>query len=281
MPNFETNLIFEEHGTTGWTETFYDEQDNAEAGSLFTAAEVRKVMGCRNRGVRLKAIRCTEVTGLRRSHVRPYNAANAVGVSLGNADVPGVSVKYRLGFEGHGGRTLEMRGIPDGHVSRADDGEHRLSSDITDKINEYMTFIKANFRGKRLQDAGVVPWVPLAKLASHQTNLGWTVVTHLADAALVLQRGDEIYFRGLNPDRFNYIKGVFSVLDVLSETTFVIGVRYRDPEGTVHLTNAFVRRAVYDYPAITSTNFLKLGTRDTGGPTSRPHGRRKGRRVRQ
>lgn len=281
MPNFQTDLIFEEHGSRGWIESFFDEQDSAAEGSLFTVAEVNRIMRPRNSGVRLKAIRCTEVGGLRRSHIRPYNASNpSAGIGY-LADVAGVSVKYRLGFESFGGRTLEMRGIPDFAVTRDLQGNDVLSEVIRPAINDYMALIRDNFRGQQKTPADILPWVPVVSLAKHAGNDQWTVVKHKPNATLNLGAGSEIYFRHLDKDVFPYIRGVFAVREVSSDTEFAIGVRWREATDEVALRNVDLRRVIYQYPRITSTDFLKLGTRDTGGPSSRPRGRRPGRELRR
>lgn len=280
----QTSLMFSDHGKRDWSEIFFDEQNSAELGAILTQDEQDKIMRCRAVGVTLKAVRCAEVSGLRRVGLKTYKAINRqpfIG-SAGRPDVPGVSVKYHLTFAEHGGRTLSIRGLPDDGIFRLlGTGDDRIEIALEERINEYLGFIKDNFRGQRLKSADVQPWTFVVSLKKSILNPNWTEVTHIAKAGVNLDTGDDVYFRFLDKDQFPYIQGTFTIVQKIDTTHFLIPVRWRHALAEAFCTSTEVREVQYDYPQITAATFLHHGTRDTGGPTARHRGRQKGRFSRQ
>jgi len=279
MPNYKVNHFFEEFDQ-GWTETFYlSSSQSPQAIASYSPADRDAVVGWRSPGVVFQSIRVADADNPRTAFLFIVNQSVAPksGVS---PDITATMALIQLNAaSGAGQRHLWLRGLRDQDTVRDDAGNSVPSANLVIAMNNYINLMLAKQYAIRvLRNRTVNPFIPVVSFAPQ--NATSTVVT-LGLLAPLPVVGDVVYFTGVPEDDLPGLRGQFRVIGQAGNT-FTIPYRYRNQANQVIPSKpCFYRKALYDYNAIGSGRFERFGSRDTGRPTTRFRGRRRGQIFRQ
>jgi hypothetical protein len=295
MPDYKITFVYEQ-GKSGFTEVFYRSATTPqEAANTISASRISSFLGIRIGGTILRAIKATEVSGLRKSYIRTMNmqfpagaliSSGAFTQTVATPDVTAVCAQLRFGFNGGGSRIVNVRALGDVDTLRSVTFNDVPSSRLQQLISDYAAAVVVDFKGQRLVDAGVAgfPWIPAASIAAHPTNPAWSRIT-VGSQTQFSAIGDLLYFRGVDRAIFPGLRGVFRLVSVPTSTTLDIGYKYREAVSSTGFTDTQVRKAAYTYPALIGAGyadtFVALTTRKTGRPIGLRRGRAVGLRLRQ
>jgi len=288
MAEFKVSYIFRSP-VEGWSENYYSTAGDF-AAALAAAADpplVNQIALWRGLGITLQGVRVAETGGLRRAFTQPLNIA-ANGGALGAKDAVGTSIKCRLAFATGGGRTVEVRGAPDGGILSSAGGPSTVVGATLSGVYNMFVEITSGaraFRGQQLISTGTIPWETVVSYQAHTTNPSWTRFNVLG-ATPVPAIGDTIYLRGFNKATEAYLQGYFRVVDKSdAQFWFAVPTLYRGQLATMTPRNMQWREVSYNYPAFVSTvnqtPILRVGTRDTAGPFGQYRGKKSALSLRQ
>lgn len=182
-------------------------------------------------------------------------------------------------------RRLWCRGMPHtGLLSKTTGSgvvEVYPTSFLEDKINDLCEIINdSNFNIKKLLDEDARPAKTVLYVGRDSSDPRVYIQTAEPHGFDV---GDQVYFLGMNQCVFGFLKGEWTVVETSQPTLFRINQLF--PATTAQFMTAGppsrVRIAEYDYPTISTAEFLEMSDHDTGKKQGLPRGRTSGRRCRQ
>lgn len=278
-------------GLYGWTELFYTtfEFDSADEAADYYANDQYPAarMACSPYLVGMLSVTAYDLENERLSATVPVNMRGTFN-SPGNPpdlEYPEVSAVLAAAAENGRSRKLFVGGLPDsGVTSRLSPlgvVESWPTSDMEDRLDELCRVIRErgfSIRGK-VPATGAWRWRPVVSLGP--TADKYTRIALAPDDTVGLEKGQKIYFRGLNQCRYPFLRGELEILEVLTPAVHVQIPWDLDVAAALQEAPTAVRLLQYEYGDITTCKFQKMGDHDRGKPTGLPRGRSSGKTCRR
>lgn len=279
MPYYKLVIRYK-FATKGWTEVFYRESAVALQAATLNDAFIVASLACRNPGTILQSVTASDVAIPRDSYIIKHNRV-APGIPGSSPDVTNTAVRLNLNFFGSGGRKLWLRGLNDTWTIRDDAGNTALAAALVTRIQTYITqIIGVPLLGRKIKDVTVNPF-SVVGLVGEGAIAGKPWTQFATQDNLNLVAGDKVYLSGFPQTTLGGLKGIFTVLASTGAAATFVNYAWQLSNATIIPPNAKARKAAFDYPLIIAGQVDDLSSHDTGVPTDRPRGRRRGLIVRR
>lgn len=271
-------VIFYNLAQGGWTETYYS---NATAGSLDPTSTAwvrffnqRKVM--MGQPAFIYGMRISNI-GARASYSYYFGAkyeggfANTTaGVKTTLTDATAVDALFRLSDASTNKRSLWLRGIPPGYVTRDATGNPIQSTNLiaaSGPLLNAMTALGLMIRSLQAPPGGGLISLPITSVAAYPTNAQWSILTTTQAPGFILNTGQQVRFHGIP---FDYLPGFPRIATVVDQSSvppfsFSIPYRFRD-SGAYNPPKMSGIKVAYNATAIQNLEFINYATHKTGRP---------------